>query len=117
MPGGIENSQQFIGVTVRKPYSEEYGPVLQKYSDTEGGIAQAHGHADALAEKLSIPREAIRVSRYGSSTSSQVVTPDVPRPAKKPAKKTSKSKTPSVPSLNEAVITKGKKSTKVKLGE
>jgi hypothetical protein len=113
MSGGINDSKQFIGIAVRKPYSNEYFPTLQRYSDTEAGITEAHGHADQLAEKLNIPREAIGVSRYHRSTS--MVVASVPRPVKKaPMKKTKAA--PAVPALNEAVVTKGGKSTVRKLG-
>jgi hypothetical protein len=111
MSGGIETSKQFIGVSVRKPYSEEYGSVGLSWPDTESGIAEAHGHADLLAEKLNVPRHAVRVARYVTST--QMVEPEVP----KPATKQPKSPTAKVPALDEAVLTKDGKSTTVKLGK
>lgn len=111
MSGGLEDSKQFIGISVRKPYSDDYGSVLQRYDNTESGIAEAHGHADLLSEKLKVPREAIRVSRFGTTTG--MVNDNVSRPAvKAPKKQTSK-----VPALNEAIVTRGGKSTTVKLGK
>jgi hypothetical protein len=133
MPGGIEKSTQFIGIALRKPYSEDYGPTLQRYENTESGITEAHGHADQLAEKLNVPREAIRVSRFGSSTSMtdevvprptsapkgskpkavKTIKSAVVNPAKTPAKPKTKSKSPAV---DVAVVTKDGKSTSYKLG-
>lgn len=112
MSGGIENSKQFIGISVRKPYSEEYGSVGLSWPDTESGIAEAHGHADLLAEKLNVPRHAVRVARYVTST--QMIEPEVPKPE---PKKPSKPSVAKVPDLDEAVITKNGKSTTVKLGK
>lgn len=112
MSGGLEDSKQFIGISVRQPYSEEYGSVLQRYSNTESGISEAHGHADALAERMSIPRHAVRVARYGSNT--EMLEPEVAKPA---PKKSSKSSAVKVPALDEAVITRNGKSTTVKLGK
>lgn len=112
MSGGLEESKQFIGISVREPYSDKYGSVLQRYSNTESGISEAHGHADQLAERMRIPREAIRVARYGANT--ELVDPAVAKPAPKRTAKTAARK---VPSLNEAVVTRGGKSTTVKLGK
>lgn len=106
MSGGINESQQFIGIQKREPYSAEMGPVITRYDNTESGIAEAHGHADQLAERIGVPREAIQVSRFTSSSTSEPLSP----PTNKPAKKTA------VPKKDEVVITKGGKSTTKKLG-
>lgn len=126
MSGGINESQQFVGLSVRKPYEDSYGPILQKYDHTEQGIEEAHGHADMLAAKMNIPRQAIRVAAYGSST--QMVG-DVERPVKKAAPRKAKSaptakaakpvatKTTKTPALDEVTVTKGGKSATYKLGK
>lgn len=132
MSGGIENSKQFIGISVRKPYSEEYSPVGLSWPDTEGGISEAHGHADALAEKLNVPRHAIRVARYVTTT--QMVEPEVakPEPKKQPKSPTASARAPkspkskptpvakpakAAPALDEVTVTKGGKSSTYKLGK
>jgi hypothetical protein len=127
MPGGITDSQQFVGISVRKPYEDAYGPVLQKYEHTENGIEEAHGHADELAQRLNIPRQAIRVAAYGTKTE---MTGEVSRPAKKaaaPKARASKSVAPkavpvakaakAAPALDEVTVTKGGKSSTYKLGK
>jgi hypothetical protein len=129
MSGGINESQQFVGLSVRKPYEDSYGPILQKYDHTEEGIEEAHGHADMLAAKMNIPRQVIRVAAYGSNT--QMVG-DVDRPVKKVAPRKAKSaptvkaakvtkpvqtKTTKAPALDEVTVTKGGKSATYKLGK
>ncbi len=126
MSGGLNDSQQFVGISVRKPYEDGYGPILQKYEHTEDGIEEAHGHADVLAQRLNIPRQAIRVAAYGTKTE---MTGEVSRPAKKPAAKkpVAKSVAPksspvakaakAAPALDEVTVTKGGKSSTYKLGK
>ncbi len=126
MPGGLNDSQQFVGISVRKPYEDAYGPILQKYEHTENGIEEAHGHADELAQRLNIPRQAIRVAAYGTKTE---MTGEVSRPVKKPAAKkpAAKSAAPkatpvakaakAAPALDEVTVTKGGKSSTYKLGK
>jgi hypothetical protein len=111
MAGGIDSSQQFVGISVGKPsYSGlEFGSPLARYDNTEAGIAEAHGHADQLAERLSIPREAVRVARYTSTTSLEALAQPTPK-----APKASSNTTPK-PSVSTAVITKGGKSKTVNL--